>query len=70
MMFWRLYLQFHQCAAGRWTGSIRVAGLTKAPMGAEKLAVKQGMMRAQEKLAATREYSNWQQNGFKKEIPR
>ena len=38
-------------------------------MGAEKLAIKQGMMRAQDKLAATPEYSDWQQSGFKKEIP-
>ena len=68
-MLWRLHLQSQQCAAGRWTGSIRVAGLDKAPMGAEKLAIKQGMMRAQEKLAATARYSDWQQSGFKKEIP-
>ena len=38
-------------------------------MGVEKLAINQGMMRAQEKLAATPGYSDWQQSGFKKEIP-
>ena len=38
-------------------------------MGVEKLAIKQGMMRAQEELAATARYSDWQHSGFKKEIP-
>jgi hypothetical protein len=38
-------------------------------MGVKKLAIKQGMMRAQEELAATARYSDWQQSIFKKEIP-
>jgi hypothetical protein len=69
MMLWRRQLHSHQCAAGRWTGTIRVAGLKGAPMGVKKLAIKQGMMRAQEELAATARYSDWQQSIFKKEIP-
>jgi len=50
-------------------GNISAAGLNGAPMGVEKLAIKQGMMRAQEELAATARYSDWQHSGFKKEIP-
>ena len=69
MMLWRRQLRSHQCAARRWTGSIRVAGLNGAPMGVEKLAINQGVMRAQEKLATIPGYSDWQQSGFKKEIP-
>ena len=38
-------------------------------MGVEKLAIKQGMMRAREELAATPRYGDWQHIGFKKEIP-
>ena len=38
-------------------------------MGVEKLAIKQGMMRAREELAATARYGDWQHSGFKKEIP-
>ena len=68
MMFWQRYLFSHQCAARRWTGSIGVAGLTKAPTRIQNPAIKQGMMRAQEKLVATVGYSDWQQSGFKKEI--
>ena len=38
-------------------------------MGVERLAIKQGMMRAREELAGTARYGDWQHSGFKKEIP-
>ena len=69
MILWRNYLYSHQCAASRWIGNISAAGLNGAPVGVEKLAIKQGMMRAREELAATARYGDWQHSGFKKEIP-